>query len=314
MGVGKSALVNGLIGDKVAPEGDTAESVTDAVYEYKKTINDVDVIIFDTPGFSDPKPGRDHETLREICQKTDGTVDLLLICLKMTDRLEQTHVLIIEALKLVFKTDDVWKSSLLVLTFANEVRLPRRRQICATPQPEDKTEQQLLNDHFEQKLSDFKTVLLKYFKGHIPPKILEEIPVVPAGFEDTNLPGYDDWLSTFWVQVFTRTSNSAKIALLRITEHRFIENPSRETMPPHLQPINMTVATGAIVGAALGRVVGMIKAPFSFQPKEIEKIRRECENKGASLGARFVLCFYNLKSPLRDWVVEQIPIEHFLPP
>ena len=82
VGAGKSALVNGLIGREVAVEGDSAASVTTTVNQYKKVINGVAVIIFDTPGFFDPKAGCDHKTLREICQETKGTIDLLLICVK----------------------------------------------------------------------------------------------------------------------------------------------------------------------------------------------------------------------------------------
>ena len=117
VGAGKSALVNGLIGREVAIEGDSAASVTTTVNQYKKLINAV--VIFDTPGLFDPRTDCDCETLQEICQKTKGTIDLLLICMKMTKHLEQSHILLVERLKLVFKTDAVWKNTLLVLTFAN---------------------------------------------------------------------------------------------------------------------------------------------------------------------------------------------------
>ena len=119
VGAGKSALVSSLIGQEVAVEGDSAASVITTVNQYKKLINAV--VIFNTPGLFGPRAGCDcdHETLQEICQKTKGTIDLLLICLKMTERLVQSHILLIKRLKLIFKTDAVWKNTLPVLTFAN---------------------------------------------------------------------------------------------------------------------------------------------------------------------------------------------------
>ena len=306
VGAGKSALINGLIGDVVAPEGNSVGSVTSAVNQYKKEINGVDVIIFDTPGFFDPKQ-EDGETLHEIHQETKGTIDLLLICMKMTDRLEQTHVLIIRSLQGFFRADAMWENSLIVLTFANEVRPQRTRHIGVPSQPEDQeANQELLKDHFQKRLSEFKEALFKYLYNHIPAQFLKEIPVVPAGYDDPNLPGYADWLSKFWVKAFSRASDSARIALMRISESRFMENPSNETMPPYLRPISMSVASAAIVGATVGRVVGNIKG-ICFSDMEIEEIRDECEKKGASLGARFVLSFHNLKTPTDypiDWFIK----------
>ena len=184
---------------------------------------------------------------------------------------------------------------------------------------DEEPKQQQLIDHFEKKWSEFNKLFLEYLDGYIPAYLLKEIPVVPAGYDDPNLPGHDGWLSKFWLKVFTRSSESAKIAFMRITEDRFIENPSREIIPPHLQRTSMKVAYGAIVGAALGKAVGSIKGMTTFiiRPKDIEPIRRECEREGASLGARFVLFFYNLRSPhdyTLDLVIDKIDLEGFMQP
>ena len=75
----------------------------------------------------------------------------------------------------------------------------------------------------------------------------------------------------------------------------------------------MKVASGAIIGAALGKAVGKIKI-FS---KNIEGIRHECEREGASLGARFVLYFYKLQTPLDytvDYILDKIDLEGFIQP
>ena len=62
MGVGKSSLINGLIGKNLAKEDLTPLSVTPEISEYKLAIKttdksvdkSVDVIIMDCPGLGDP--------------------------------------------------------------------------------------------------------------------------------------------------------------------------------------------------------------------------------------------------------------------
>ena len=68
-------------------------------------------------------------------------------------------------------------------------------------QPDDeKPKQQQLIDNFEEKLGEFNTLLPKHLHGHIPAHLLKQIPIVPAGYDDPNLPGHDDWLSKFWLK------------------------------------------------------------------------------------------------------------------
>ena len=52
-GAGKSALVNGIVGKYVAKEGETLDPETSTVVEYRTTIQDVEVVIYDSPGLQD---------------------------------------------------------------------------------------------------------------------------------------------------------------------------------------------------------------------------------------------------------------------
>lgn len=220
--VGKSSLVNCLIGRKVARTGMPATQVTRDVNRYECKFNGVDIIIVDTPGLLGPdlQTHLDHETLQQIYQGTEGAIDLLLVCLNMTTRFDQTDILVIQKLKQIFK-DTIWKNTLFVLTHANVISL--EYQSGAPPQPVDETEQK---EHFENFLSIYREGISGLFQSHIPANLLKEIPVVPAGNKNPNLPGYGDWLSKFWIKAFTRSSESGKVELMRIPKDRFTKNLS----------------------------------------------------------------------------------------
>ncbi len=52
-GVGKSTLVNALLGEKVAKEGDTLDPETSEVKSFTGNIQEIDVTVWDSPGLQD---------------------------------------------------------------------------------------------------------------------------------------------------------------------------------------------------------------------------------------------------------------------
>ncbi|XP_011409253.1 PREDICTED: uncharacterized protein LOC105316141, partial [Amphimedon queenslandica] len=80
-GQGKSTLINGLLGAKVAKEGAGADRCTTEVEVFKKKINGVPVVVFDSPGLQDNTSNEEEyiTKMRETCQK----LSLGLYCTKM---------------------------------------------------------------------------------------------------------------------------------------------------------------------------------------------------------------------------------------
>ena len=80
-GQGKSTLINGILGAKVAEEGARATRCTTEVAEYSVTIQDVPVTVFDSPGLQDrTKKEEDYiQNMREKCKE----LSLILYCTKM---------------------------------------------------------------------------------------------------------------------------------------------------------------------------------------------------------------------------------------
>lgn len=199
MGVGKSTLVNGLVGAEVAKVGAGAAAVSDAVVGYRMERNDISVSVFDTPGFDDPQR-EDEQTAEEINTAIRGKIDLVLICFDIRTRLCRSDLNILRQLNSFFNIKD-WKSVLIILTFAND-----------TNDPND-----LVKAIDERKLI-FQKYLIDPEYGNLSKHVAKNIPVIPAGFKHPDLPGQADWLSNLWHNAFVHVK--AKQAFIKLVEGR----------------------------------------------------------------------------------------------
>lgn len=93
-GVGKSTLVNNLLGNDVADMGNSMTSVTTNVNCYEGVIQGVPVKVYDTPGLADSRSDRDDEYLAEIKKLIETeTIHLVIYCLKLTEtRMRQSII------------------------------------------------------------------------------------------------------------------------------------------------------------------------------------------------------------------------------
>ena len=212
MGVGKSSLVNGILGKEVAPEGLGPYSYTQAVVPYTKEINNVTVTVIDTPGLQDPDI--EDEVIFEQIRKVTGDsgVDLVLFCLKMSDRFTRGDQEMIQRTGEIFQRS-IWNNTLLVLTFANEIKVDNAQE-------------------FEQLLQSWKDRLVKTLQKHagLSPDDAKEVPVVSAGYEEPDLPhceGWRDpnkcknWINHVFLAASKRASTGKKLPLTLINRHRF---------------------------------------------------------------------------------------------
>ena len=213
-GAGKSSLVNSIVGEYVAEEGDNLPytGIT-KVAKYEKKVGDIEVTIYESPdlqdGFDDQEVAKLYlKDLEENC----GEVDLKLYCVKMTDRMYETEETAIIKLSNSFGMDEFWRNTLIVLTFANKVKPPRSGSLT-------------LVDHYKKRLVQWKTVLQRTLteKAQITEEVVENVPIVPAGFSaEPSLPAAkcDYWLSELWLQSLDRTKDIAKPILLSINWER----------------------------------------------------------------------------------------------
>ena len=228
-GEGKSTLVNSFVGKEVCTTGDLT-ATTQELREVRHTINGVDVSIYDTRGMLDGD-GVDDEIFESI---QGVSMNLLLLCVSMRDRAnsQATKSIISMITKKLGIT--IWENAAIILTRANERRdwIEQRRR-SGHSQP---------TTPFSEVVSVFTQTLRGYLRAardnqdhSIPPAVIDDIPVLPAGEwipEQTGipaegqerpwreLPGCADWLSNVWLGCFRRCSHEARLPIISINSHR----------------------------------------------------------------------------------------------
>ena len=292
-GVGKSTLLNGLIGKKFFKTGDGLERVTDKVTKYSFHEKGVEIIVFDSPGLHDGL-GADKESkyVQEMLKmiKAHGGLDLILYCKQMiaTDAEVGVEKDIIQKLtnglgKL--KDDrgrrdcigkDIWHRSLFVLTFTNVYEKNLQCHDQSPPKIEAEVNRRI------KEWKDLYKDALNRCGIHIP------VRVCVAGYLDPKLCVSEHWLSDLWAAVFETMAESGALALLRLNQHRIVESAEPATdggfQTPENQPIVLTKklksallpkvaglsaagAAGAATGAAIGATIGAIGiGVISFGP------------------------------------------------
>ena len=129
MGVGKSSLINGLVGKEVSKEATSVMAVTNEIMSYSFTmkVEDttvqkvIDVTVLDTPGIADPF--RDEDANFKAIAEHCSDCDLLIYCMDIRVWFTKDDVMGIKRL-----TDlvgpQVWKNTVFALTFDNAVKHP----------------------------------------------------------------------------------------------------------------------------------------------------------------------------------------------
>lgn len=177
-GIGKSSLVNSILGCKLCkagdPGGDREEGEefapeTTHVTSVEGNLNGIIVTVWDSPGLQD---GRDKDDvyLQDIYEKCSN-VDLVLYCMDMSNtRWTKSEDIALELMSEKFSSH-FWSKCLLVLTKANMVRVP------ASHRNDKRGYHERVFKIFSQ---TFKERLRKSCKG-ITQDIVDKIPIVAAG-------------------------------------------------------------------------------------------------------------------------------------
>ena len=266
-GVGKSSLINGVVGKDVAEEGDKLDRGTTEVQGHSFKYNDVDITIWDSPGLQDGMDKED-EYIRDMQRKGCANADLILYCAKMNDnRFRKEDHDAIRKLTIGLGRH-IWKNAIFVMTFANYVQPKPIRGQKFTPDEERKRN----SDFFQGRLKEWQEKLsAAVVEAGVDKKIAAAIPVLPAGYEEQQaLPDRDNWLTPLWYVSILQMKERSQPALLKANLHRIKLpdqiKPEDFDKPLHEQPI-MYIPTPVKYGAAptvltvLGTLVGSIAGP-----------------------------------------------------
>ncbi|CAI8036368.1 Translocase of chloroplast 159, chloroplastic [Geodia barretti] len=260
-GVGKSTLVNGLVGKQVAKEGDSLDPETSIVKDYKCKHRSVYVTVWDSPGLQDGtnKEGKYLEDMKKKC----SDVDLSIYCVDFKETRFFPNCPDILAMKKLTKLfgEKMWENAMFVLTFAN---LAEDLDSKILEADEDEEKARL----FQNKVELWKRALADALIADVgvDKEVAERIEVVPAGHE--SIPALLDrphWLSPIWFAALYAMHPRAQPAMLKLNRHRIVDNPKQirdEDLKKFIdqQPLIFS-QRGALIGekygeSELGQAIG----------------------------------------------------------
>ena len=190
-GTGKSALINGMIGEKVAAEA-ALEKGTTRVRAYIHPDNGVR--FWETPGLHGGGVGEDVKNISNMKSEGCADADIVFYCVKMTVRFQQEDQ---ETIKNLTEGlgKRIWKNVVIVLTFANDVVAHLNRQHKRRPGKKS------VHHIFKDLVKGWKKALVDAVgSAGVDSEIAKCIPVIPAGYAIEKLfPNDDDnWVESLW--------------------------------------------------------------------------------------------------------------------
>ncbi len=273
-GVGKSTLLNGLIGSK---EGERSKDKDDKfkvenslkrgtseVHKREFVKNGIAVTVWDTPGLE----GRDDtdssylERIKEEC----ADFDLFMYCIK-ADESRATEIVDEKSSLLKFTEvfgPELWKNGIIVLTFCNGVVEDLEEDAECDPDVDSERE-------FAKKIEEWRKIVHEaLLRQGVDKKIVKNIPVVPAGSAcSPHLPGYSFWLSHLFLNVHQRMKDDARVAYIILNQDRMrgrTEVDASTVGESEIQDQPLVeiaaglgvAAVGAVTGATIGATIGAL--------------------------------------------------------
>ena len=213
-GSGKSSLLKGFLGQNFFKEDDSLSSQFKPIYECTCEKDGYSVTVWDCSGLQDGTHDERmyFEELAKKTNKADG-IDLLLYCISMKDVRSasmQTHFSSIRSLTASL-SPDIWKNSLVVLTFANMYVVQLQ-----TMHPNISNGELLMQ--FDERIQEWRSRFIEELVGvRVPQEIASKISIHPAGYHtQPHLPGCHFWASILWAHAFFAVKSASKPIMLII--------------------------------------------------------------------------------------------------
>ena len=234
-GVGKSTLVNALLGDIVAKAHYGAESVTAVMNVREGTFMGVKVRVYDAVGFGDTKGRSNLSTIDEMAKT--NRFDLILICVRMDIRANE-GVKMFTTLSAMMHPE-AWKRSVVVLTFVNFFL---QQGPPSTPNEEKEKE-------VTEEIETFRNQISKA----VNKKVFSDVPFCIAGkIEERELPTTNDWLFDLWAICLQQCSDKARPLFQAYSTSVSVATAATTAI---------VGGAGAIVGGGIGAIAGSIVMP-----------------------------------------------------
>ena len=234
-GTGKSSLINSFLGQEVANVNDGAtpqdQKPIEVYNDHVVNRDGVSITVVDTRGLGDPRVSSKSilKSIKKFLENSSESFDLVWICIRLDDRIDQNTIEIIKKIASVCGSDTFWERVVIVFTFTNrfeDILKARYREI--------------VKDELVKKIANKIEEISEILKSCIPKVSFKEIPHVCAGwsFQEGKLSTSDDWRHDLFLACSQRCSKKSKPVM---------ESLSKKVL--------VTVG-GAMVGAGVGAAVG----------------------------------------------------------
>ena len=227
-GVGKSTLINNLLGKEVASVGHTLRSETPTVNPHEGMVEGVPIAVYDTPGLGDIKG--EEEEAKHLCMMKDllavGKIHLVVYCFQMNKTIMiSSHV---GPLCKYHKIGVDWKRSVIALTFADALYVPESDRKLP------------MSQFFDERLAFWRKQLKKELVETVGVNsdVVERLEMYPTTpLPKDQLPNGNPWYVPLWLHIVEILSPAATVRFLDI--HR--NNICDEQTPPPSKRVKVEV-------------------------------------------------------------------------
>ena len=296
-GVGKSTLINSLLGKKVAKAGDSIEpSKHDTIEEHTGIVCDIPVIFCDTRGLGDPKL-KNKVLMTEFKKKMSECRDrfIVLICQRFTDKCDDSVERFAELLGRYFKNDyTIWKNCILVLTQANKYDPDDDDDDDEDDNKDDKKEEARHELKMRIRMRSWAMKIEVTLKKHkVPEPLIMNMPVCVAGNrKKIAIHVTDNWKQTLMDTCLERQQGFQSAHQMRrqsIQTAVYFSAAAGGVVGAAVIPV-VGIPIGALIGAAVGRKISNDtskkvihnKERKEFRDRKIEELTKTKEDKNTT--------------------------------
>ena len=249
-GTGKSTLVNNILGTDSAGVNSGTDSDTSRISLYKMEVEGVPIHVYDTPGLQDSRgDDRDAIYLQQMQDiLTSGEIQLVIYCLKLTET--KMHQGLIRTFQEYDKIGVIWEQTLIALTFADAVPVPKEERKKADFQ---------MDQYFDKKVQEWQGRVRKTLveNTRLPRDRVETIVVRPTTDDsDANLPNGKEWYSPLRITILKLLPHGAAMRFAKIQAKKV--DSKKEEAESVLKIITQKMTTYATAGGASGVGAGAV--------------------------------------------------------
>lgn len=220
-GVGKSTLINNLLGKEVAGVGHTLKSETPMVKPHEYSVEGVPIIVYDTPGLGDVICEEDEakhlDNMKDLLAKKK--IHLVVCCFQMTKTLVVSSDQ--GALRKYHRIGVDWKKSIIALTFADALYIPNNERNYPNFR---------MSDFFDRSVASWQSKIEKLIAVlSVEADVAKQLKVFPTTLLPTDrLPNGNSWYVPLWLHIVKILTPAASLRFMDM--HR--NNICGEQTPP----------------------------------------------------------------------------------